>query len=81
MGNGFFSFLNTNENSTTNSKDKILKVKTNRCPQNHPCPAVKVCPVGALSQQRFDAPTVDLDKCVRCNKCSNYCPMRALVLE
>nr|WP_243135869.1 4Fe-4S binding protein [Acetobacterium bakii] len=56
-------------------------VKTNRCPQNHPCPSVKVCPVGALSQKGFEAPTVDMDKCIKCGKCVTFCPMQALVLE
>ena len=60
---------------------KSLVVKTARCPQNHSCPSVKVCPVGALSQEGFKAPTVDLIKCIKCGKCSNFCPMSALVLE
>lgn len=34
-------------------------VDKNRCPQNHPCPSVRVCPVGALIQKGFDAPQVD----------------------
>lgn len=58
-----------------------LTVSKTRCPQNHPCPAVRVCPVGALSQKGFSAPTVDDDKCVRCGKCVRFCPMRALKLE
>lgn len=60
---------------------KTLVVKTARCPQNHSCPSVKVCPVGALSQKGFNAPEVDLNKCIRCGKCSHFCPMGALVLE
>jgi Fe-S-cluster-containing hydrogenase component 2 len=62
-------------------KDKTLAVKRNRCPQSHPCPAVRVCPVGALSQNGFDAPTVDLSKCIQCGKCVRACAMGALVLE
>lgn len=58
-----------------------LMVNTGRCPQNHPCPAVRVCPAGALSQKGFDAPEVDGDQCVRCGKCVKFCPMRALTLE
>ena len=60
---------------------KTLVVNKNRCPQNHPCPSVRVCPVGALSQRGFDAPLVDQDKCTHCGKCVKYCPMRALTLE
>lgn len=60
---------------------KILTVNKNNCPQNHHCPAVKVCPVGALSQNGFEAPTVDQEKCIKCGKCSNFCPKKALVLD
>ncbi|MFA5878667.1 MAG: 4Fe-4S binding protein [Candidatus Margulisiibacteriota bacterium] len=55
-------------------------VDKNRCPQNHPCPAIRVCPVGALTQKGFDAPIVDESKCINCGKCSKFCPMRALIL-
>ena len=61
--------------------DKKLNVKTTRCPQNHPCPAIPVCPVSALSQTGFAAPTVDMDLCIKCGKCVKFCPMNALVLE
>ena len=60
---------------------KRLKVINERCPKNHKCPAVKVCPVNALSQKGFDAPIVDYDKCIKCGKCANFCPKKALVLE
>ncbi len=60
---------------------KILNIIKDNCPQNHPCPAVKVCPVNALSQTDHNAPVVDLDKCIRCGKCSQFCPKKALVLE
>jgi len=58
-----------------------LVVNQRRCPQNHPCPSVKVCPVDALSQQRFEAPAVDQSKCIECGKCVRFCPMGALSLE
>lgn len=60
---------------------KKLKVIKERCPKNHKCPAVKVCPVSALSQKDYEAPKVDEIKCIRCGKCANFCPMNALVLE
>lgn len=63
------------------SAGRTLKVNQNRCPQNHPCPSVRVCPVGALTQSGFHAPEVDDAKCVRCGKCVRSCPMRALTLE
>lgn len=73
-----------NGENTEEKKDKsnqILAVKKSRCPQNHPCPSIRVCPVGALTQNGFDAPAVDEEKCIKCGKCVRFCPMRALVLE
>ena len=61
--------------------DARLKVRADRCPQNHPCPSVRVCPAGALTQKGFSAPAVDAEACVRCGKCVRFCPMQALVLE
>ena len=63
------------------NSEKNLMVNKSRCPQNHPCFSVKVCPVGALSQKGFEAPSVDQEKCIRCGKCVKSCPMRALTLE
>ena len=57
-----------------------LNVIKRRCPQNHRCPSIRVCPVGALSQQTVEAPAVDQEKCISCGKCVNYCPMNALEL-
>lgn len=58
-----------------------IRVIVSRCPQNHPCPSVKVCPVDALSQDGFKAPVVDEEKCIDCGACVDYCPMQAFVLE
>lgn len=77
-------FNRSKENNQTEKKEKkdmILSVKKSRCPQNHACPSVRVCPVGALSQTGNAAPTVDMDTCIKCGKCVRFCPMRALVLE
>lgn len=57
-----------------------LDVINQRCPQNHPCPSLRVCPTGALSQEGFAAPTVDQDQCIACGKCVRFCPMGALKL-
>jgi len=59
---------------------KTLLIVKENCPQNHPCPSVSVCPVGALRQSGFHAPTVDQDICIRCGKCTKSCPRQALVL-
>lgn len=77
-------FNRSKENNQTEKKEKkdmILSVRKSRCPQNHSCPSVRVCPVGALSQTGNAAPTVDMDACIKCGKCVRFCPMRALVLE
>ena len=76
-----FGLTKKNTDNTKISKDMALIVKTKRCPQNHPCPSVRICPVGALLQHGFDAPVVDMEKCIKCGKCTKSCPMRALVLE
>ena len=55
-----------------------VTIKTERCPQNHACPAVRVCPVKALSQSGHAAPVIDREKCIDCGKCVRACPMRAL---
>ena len=61
--------------------EKKLRIIVENCPQNHKCPSVNICPVGALSQVDFEAPTVNDEKCIRCGKCSNFCPKKALVLQ
>lgn len=55
-----------------------IRVDRRRCPQNHPCPSIRVCPVNALSQRGVAAPEVDDELCVDCNKCVWSCPMGAL---
>lgn len=61
--------------------EKKLKMAAENCPHNHKCPAVKVCPVGALSQNGFEVPQIDYDKCIGCGKCAKLCPKKALVLS
>jgi ferredoxin len=52
-----------------------IQIEKRRCPQNHPCPSIRVCPTGALTQQGFRAPQVDDQKCIECGKCIFFCPM------
>ncbi len=61
--------------------EKKLNIIIENCPQNHKCPAVGICPVGALTQKAFEAPTINYEKCIRCGKCSNFCPKKALILS
>lgn len=78
----FFGLFSKNrEEDSKDLKDKTLVVNKDRCPQNHPCPSIRVCPTGALKQKGFAAPTVDMDTCVKCGKCVRYCPMRAISLR
>jgi len=60
---------------------KTLTVKRENCPQIHPCPSVKICPMGALTQTGFNAPEIDYGKCIACGKCSDFCPKKALILS
>ncbi len=55
-----------------------IVVDKKRCPQNHPCPAVKVCPVNAMTQKGFAAPEIDAKACIACKKCIRFCPMGAI---
>jgi Fe-S-cluster-containing hydrogenase component 2 len=50
-----------------------------RCPQNHPCPLVAQCPVGAISQTGFRAPVIDAEKCIECGVCAVSCGYGAVV--
>ncbi|MFC1490228.1 4Fe-4S ferredoxin [Candidatus Latescibacterota bacterium] len=51
----------------------MIKIRKELCPQNHPCPTLRVCPVGAISQEGFAAPTIDDEKCICCCKCVTSC--------
>ncbi len=76
-----FNFMNLFGNAEKTTGAKTLVVKTERCPQNHHCPAIQACPVGALSQKGFSAPVVDYETCTSCGACTRYCFPRAIVME
>ncbi len=59
--------------------NRVVKVIKERCPQNHICPAIKVCPVNAIKQAGFAAPAIKEEICIKCGKCTDFCPMEALV--
>lgn len=54
-----------------------MTVDPNRCPQNHKCPALTVCPVGAIMQKGNGLPEIAQDKCIDCGRCISFCPMKA----
>jgi ferredoxin len=58
-----------------------VKVIAEKCPQNHRCPALRACPVKALTQEGMLAPAVDEDLCTDCGLCTDVCPTGALALE
>jgi ferredoxin len=56
----------------------VPDVLSHRCPENHPCPGVRACPVGALYQEGFSAPAVDVKTCTGCGLCVRICPYGAI---
>ena len=59
----------------------MIVVRAEFCPQNHPCPALRSCPEGALSQEGYAAPMVDESKCLSCGKCARRCRVFQLVKD
>ncbi|MHB0937309.1 MAG: ATP-binding protein [Armatimonadota bacterium] len=57
-----------------------ITVFKEHCPQNHQCPAVRACPMEALTQKAGAAPEVDPEKCTDCGLCTKYCLTGALQL-
>lgn len=52
------------------------------CPQNHRCPAIRICPTDAISQDSpYSVPKIDKDKCIACGKCIKLCPTNALYMK
>ena len=55
-----------------------LIVNAAKCPQNHSCPSIAVCPQGAISQKNiYSLPVVDETLCILCGKCMRFCPRGA----
>ncbi|MDD3903713.1 MAG: 4Fe-4S binding protein [Sphaerochaeta sp.] len=80
MAFDFAKFFGISGNEAASGPKKLM-VNPKRCPQNHPCPAIRVCPVGALTQKGYAAPVVNKDKCIDCGKCSRYCAFGALAMK
>ena len=55
-----------------------LTISGYRCPQNHRCPLLNVCPTGAITQEGYGLPKIDDSKCIECGKCTKFCGMGAI---
>lgn len=55
-----------------------IVVDKDRCPQNHRCPLIALCPRQAISQERFGLPQIDAEKCIECGKCVHTCFKQAM---
>jgi ferredoxin len=52
---------------------------TQRCPADHPCPLVRICPENAISQPvKNGLPVIDRDRCIECGICVDSCPQSAV---
>ena len=60
---------------------RVVKVDQAKCPQDHACPLISICPVDAISQDGFSAPTIDRKKCIACGRCVVSCPYKTLSFE
>jgi Fe-S-cluster-containing hydrogenase component 2 len=58
----------------------MIEMNVHACPQNHPCPAVRYCPEGAIIQDDiFSAPRIDQELCTECRACTKVCRVFAWV--
>ncbi len=55
-----------------------LTIDPGLCPQNHRCPLIQICPVGAISQEGFSLPKIDPGLCIECGKCMKHCGRQAI---
>lgn len=58
-----------------------LKFDEQKCPQNHHCPLIEGCPVGAISQvDDHSLPSYDPQTCIKCGSCVDMCRMGAVTV-
>ena len=55
-----------------------LTVNEKKCPQDHKCPAIAICPNEAITQKDIHSlPVIDDALCIVCGKCIQFCPKGA----
>lgn len=57
------------------------KINEKLCPQDHACPLVDSCPVGAISQEGFGLPDIDAEICIECGVCEAECGKNAVYMS
>ena len=51
-----------------------VSIDESKCPKNHPCPVVRICPANAISQKSYySAPEIDQENCANCGRCVRMC--------
>ncbi|HOY31018.1 MAG TPA: 4Fe-4S binding protein [Bacteroidales bacterium] len=58
-----------------------ITVNKAKCPQNHRCPLLMVCPAQAISQEGSGLPVINESKCTHCGKCTRFCGMGAVEMK
>jgi ferredoxin len=56
----------------------MIVVDRNKCPHDHRCPLMDICPEEAISQGDDGYPIIDYTLCIECGICIKRCPLRAI---
>ena len=51
----------------------MIIIDKKKCPADHNCPLVILCPVKAITQTGFAAPEINTRICTECKRCVNHC--------
>lgn len=65
---------------------KKAYINPNKCDRSPFCPAKRVCPVKAITQEKkgffkMGPSVVNADVCVGCGKCAEVCPAKAIKIK
>ncbi|AZR72460.1 4Fe-4S ferredoxin [Anoxybacter fermentans] len=65
---------------------KKAYIDPKKCDRSPFCPAKRVCPVQAITQEKNSIfstgpAKVDPEKCIGCGKCLNFCPGQAITMR